>query len=455
MKFGNKHSSVVLEHQPGAGGFFFLAVVAFMLCLPDTDAFMAERSVASSLFVLLGGDIAVEITRLYTPLVAIGLVLALPFLDWRTRKSLPFYLVIILSVATLGWIGGMDVFQGAGYLAIRSNLFLNFVIFPLSFLVCYLLANRSNWFAPVFAGIVLASLLKLAYSIYTYRTAGGIQILGGVESIQGDGGSLNIQVFVASISVLKSVEAFWKRKWKSGIFFLLLNLIFIGGLAASFRRLPLVRMAAICLGGILLMYWLIGRFKRGLLLASAAAIPLAVTLAVTAVAIFGPEQALDRLNSLSLHADSNNAMANSNDAYLDDWTAFPKVIARTLGLGVGFSGSYGVHRVIDDYETEQVPLHIGAFELWASAGIIGALFQLTVFILLPITSIYLLKRKKFWLANIPLLLASALLLLWTGIFPFGAPFFVSPQTCLLLGMGCAALISCPVFTHPRQPEDAK
>jgi hypothetical protein len=455
MKFGNKHSSAVLEHQPGAGGFVLLAVVAFMLCLPDTDTFMAEKSGASNLFVLLGGTMAGEITRLYAPLLAIGLVLALPFLDWRTRKSLPFYMIIYLFVATLGWIGGMDVYQGAGYLAIRSGLFLNFVIFLLSFLVCYLLANRFNWFVPVFSGIALASLLKLAYSIYTYRTAGGIQILGGVESVQGDGGSLDLQVFVASISALMSVESFWKRKWKSGIFFLLLNLIFIGGLAASFRRLSMVRMAAICLGGILLMYWLIGRFKRGLLFASAAAILIAITLSVTAVAIFGPEQALDRLNSLSLHADSNNAMASSNEAYLDDWIAFPKVIAKTSGLGLGFSGNYGVHRVIDDFESEKIPLHIGAFELWASAGIIGALFQLTVFILLPITSIYVLKRKKFWLANIPMLLASALLLLWTGIFPFGAPFYVSAQTCLLLGMGCAALINCPVFTHPSQPEDAK
>ena len=65
MKFGNRHSSAVLEHQPGAGGFVLLAVVAFMLCLPDTDTFMAEKSGASNLFVLLGGTMAGEITRLY------------------------------------------------------------------------------------------------------------------------------------------------------------------------------------------------------------------------------------------------------------------------------------------------------------------------------------------------------------------------------------------------------
>jgi len=255
MKFVTHHKIAVRDQHTGWGRFTWLALAAFILSIPDTDTFMAERSSAPSMFVLIGGATAEEITRLYIPLVAIGLMLALPFTNWRLKKPVSYYVVIVVLLLILGWLAAMDCFQGAGYMSIRSPSFLCIVIILLSYCCFTSLMECSNWFPPILSGIVMASLLKLVYSVYTFRNTGGVRILGGVESMQGDGGSLNLQVFVASISGLKCVEAIWKENWKKSGFFLFLNIIFVAGMAASFRRHPILQMAFICCGATLLMYW--------------------------------------------------------------------------------------------------------------------------------------------------------------------------------------------------------
>jgi hypothetical protein len=407
---------------------------------------MARLQSFPGLFEAVGGSITVEISRLFTPLVATGLVLVLMVLKWRFPRSPAFYTTCLVSVLTLGWACCISLGKGAGYMAIRTDSFLNIVIVTLAFLVGCLLASRPRSLIPLFVGIGFAVLLKLAYSVLMFRHFGGIELMSGVETIQGDGGTLETQAFLAAVTAAMAFDGVLRKKWKFALCMTLLCLILAGGLAASFRRMPLLTMAGVGLGSMLLVSCLQGQLRRGLAVATGACAILALVISATAVGVFGLEQATDRLASLSLSSQGAKKLGESNKEYVDEWTAFASILERSAGVGVGLRESYGIHRLIDDGSAERIPLHTGCFELWASLGVVGVVYHLTLFLFLPLVSIRRALRARPSISDGPFFSASAALLLWNGLAPLGSPFHCCPQLCLLLGLGlgCMASVSATV-----------
>ena len=441
MSFAAKHSPPSFSCRPRAPSGLFLGLAGFLLFLPNTDFWMSQFQSFPGLFELVGGPIAVEISRLFTKLTAVGLVLALAVLKWRRPRSPLFTVVCAVSALTLVWSCSLSVCNGAGYMAIRSPSFLNLLIVSLAFLITCSLASRPGWWIPLFLGVASVALLKLAYSVVAYRHAGGVEITSGLATIRGDDGALLTQAFVAAMATVLAFEAMVRKRWKFAPFMAAVAAIVAVGMAASFRRLVVLLLVGLSLGGILLLSCLWGQLKRGLLVATAACAAMTLAISVTAVIVFGPEQAMDCLASLTLSSRGANKMGADNAQYVDEWAAFPRVLERSQGVGVGFGLGYGVHRLVDNGSPDFIPLHVGAFELWASLGFLGAIYQLSLFVVLPAAGIRRALRRKQCLSDAPLFSVSSALLLWTGLAPLGSPFHQGSQMCLLLGLALGCVVS--------------
>ena len=443
MSFGTRHNPPPRLSLPGSAPGLLLAIAGFCLFLPNTDAFAAQFQSFPGPFELLGGWLAFQISNrgLYRPIVALGLVLVLVLCRWRFPKSLPFYLTCLISTLTLTWACFLALIKDTGFVTIRSDAFVDIVIVTLAFLIGCLLASRPQWLPFLFVGIGFAVLIKLAYSVAVYGQVGGIEIVNGVETIQGDGGTLETQGFMAAVTTIVGLDALFRKRWKVALCMVLVSLIFAAGLAASFRRLTLLKMAGVSLGGILLLSCLRNQVRRGILLSIAACGMIALVTSAVTVSVFGLEQATDRLASLTLSGGSANNLASSNKVYTDDWAAFPQILERSAGIGVGLRQSYGIHRLVDDDFSSFIPLHIASFELWASLGVPGALYHLTLFVFIPLVLIRRAYLQRSSLIDAPFFSVFAALLLWNGLVPLGSPFCFSPQPCLLLGLGLGWSVS--------------
>ena len=417
-----------------------LALGGLLAFLPDTDSTIGRLQRFPSLLARVVhwriGQVAMD---LYPQLLNLTLlaVVAVGLVRGRLSKTRIFFVVCAISASALTVAFSLSIAGGGSvYSSVRYSVpFQTLLILLLAFVVAQQSRDPGALLRPFFLGAGLVELMKICYSVIMYRQFGGIVLLDGVGSLQGDGGNLLTQAFIGAWAAVAGIGRLLRRQWRLAAFSIMCFIIFAGGLAASFRRLCLLQLLGTSFASILLMCWRWGRLRQGLAVSAVVGGVAAVVVGLVAVSMFGPQQTRDRLASVSLSDTSENRLASANENYKAYWTQFPHALEEAMPLGVGFLQDYHIARIEESSVVGGfVPMHIGAFELWASLGVAGAIYHLLVLIGVPLMSLAKMGHCSQNSANDPLFSLAIVFTLWVGLFPFSAPPHFMPQCFLIVGL---------------------
>jgi len=328
-------------------------------------------------------------------------------------------------------------------------------------LMAYSASTRSVHLVPFAIGFLVASAVKCLVVAAIYATGGGVAFLDQIRSMVADGGFLtNLTVAVLCGAVL--VLWFRSSKYPFGSFVSMgLLFLFLIPIIGSFRRSMLVYTVIAVAQGLIFYYHVKGQLVRRLPTMILSALILGGVILFGYITFFGLEDATERLRSLTLQSETSQ-YAGSNNYYLDDWMSWT-ILVRTKGIvGIGFNTDYGLtDRLTIDAASAagmEVPLHVGMFELWVRLGIVGALFHILSFVLLPLWCIF----KKRPCGDERLVIASsfaASFLVLVGLFPFSPPQYMSINMMVPCGIAWGLLAAAyakgaensnPKFLNPRR-----
>lgn len=408
------------------------AVVVTLALLPDYDAFIQKMAGTRSLFTTLTGiapDLVFQHGLKF--LLVLSAAVALPVIFRSLRHPL-MVLFAVMTVVITGYGVGRLLFADLGLKGALSGSNAAFVVV---FFLAVGAAAGARWI-DVRKGLVFAlfavAFAKLAFAVYAYRKFGGVELFSGVASLAADGGVLTVWSMAGLWSFLFAYDNLKRRRVPMALAWTVVFIVFVGALAASFRRDNMIRLVATIVLSMNIAGFLERRALRSALLSLAAAGVGAVLLFATMVAVFGQETAWDRVFSVSKSSESR--FAGSNEAYSDDWRAWGRTFEKHDGLGVGVGQRYGVDRLVENTASGDglIPLHTGTYELGASLGFAGILYQGVAFLLLPLMALARMRRS--WAKPDVLFSASAASILWMGLWPFGPPFYYDPVVIVLLGL---------------------
>ena len=413
------------------------AIGAFLLFLPDTDAFMLERAGRQSLVLFISGGRALPVCLKYTAYVAV-FICPLALLALRiVHFSWPFVTVLVCCSLAGCWALFLTLSGDApGYMAFRGPGFLNLLLLTFGFIITAAATTRPGVLRGLFLGLAGSTILKLLFAAAAYGTTGGVAVLGKISSLQADGGNLNAQVFVAAVGLALGTQRWLTGKRSQALWSFALFLLFTAAIGMSFRRLAIIRLIVVSLGSVLVLFLLWNRLRQGLLYVGMFALLLGLCLVGASVAFFGPALVKDRV--LSLTSPRLSETSDSNESYLDDWRAWPTSISYSRFLGAGLGAYCGIRRPSEDSGAEVIPLHTGTFELWSSLGWAGMVFHLLALVVVPLA---VLSSFRNCAKNAhPAAIVGIVFVMFVALAPFGGPFHAGGQTSLVIGAALGLLV---------------
>ena len=420
------------------------SVTVSLLLLPDYDGFTAEKSSARSL-VSLGTGIPQDfiIQHSFKIVLVVSIMACAVFVVPALRNS--FYRLLAFSgmlACGYGIVRLMVAGQGvSGSVTGVNASFISFVFIAAMAVCC---AQDMFFRSGIVAGVVSVALVKLIHAVFVLKTDGAVEMVAGVSSLAADGGTLTNWAVAALWCGSYGTIYFSKKQYPRSVWCALGFMIFLIALVATFRRTNLIRVLGMMTVTVMLAGYMRRHSFRALGGAALVALVLGGVLAGSTVVVFGVLDGCERM--LSLSPDSDSKYAGSNETYGDDWQAWVSTVIEHYGLGVGPGQPYGVQRLVEEIEsaamTGEIPLHTGSYEMIASFGPAGLIFQFGVLVALPLLAVH--SRRK---ANLPLdalFTASAAFLLWIGLWPFGPPLQFNQATLVLTaiqaGTVCATQI---------------
>ena len=429
-------------NRPGPRNLIVMGFV-FLLFLPDLDLFAISMSPATGLVSRITGLDDMVISRVYIQLVAAFMGFCV-LMNMGTLLRTPRHRVIVLGAGVL--IGYALVQLHFNGVAFREVLRLPPMIGI--YLICMTaLASSCQCRYPLVlrdigVGLLAAALIRLIYSGLMFARYGGTQIVEGVQSFAMDGSLLILWGFLAASAGIFAIRCLERKN--RGLF--VICLIIAGVLsianALSYRRAAQIWILLQFAGGSMLYFWLRRRLLLGVGIVAGVTAAIATAMISAAIVRFGINNAFERL--LSLTSNSDTKFGKSNDAFIDDWQAWKVVIAQTKFLGSGMGLDYGVVRLhdIEQYDrafSDVIPLHTGTYELWASLGILGALFHLLILVVLPIKCLMACRNRSI---EVQMLAANcAAFILVVSLWPLAPPVTYSNQTAVLFGIVFGVLLA--------------
>jgi hypothetical protein len=323
---------------------------------------------------------------------------------------------------------------------IRSGEVMGFYLVALATVTAAFAMRNRDFAAGIILGMTGAALIRLLHAIYAYRLYGGIQIVEGVTSLAMDGALLSLWILAGSVAGMVALDSLLRLQSRPLVISLVLGAVFTIALAASYRRATQFWLMTDIAVGTLAYFWMKGRFAYGLAWVTAAVALMSAGLFAAAVVRFGFVDAYERV--MSVTTTGSQAYSFSNDAYIEDWHAWPETIWKFHFLGSGPGLDYGVGRLVqvDNESGEVIPLHVGLFELWASVGVSGAIYHVVCFLVLPFL---LLRRCRNGDPEIfPFAAVSFSFLVFVGLWPFAPPVSQNFQIAVIIGMCFGCLIAC-------------
>lgn len=404
-----------------------LAILATTLGIVDGDSFTMIVSGVKSGWVYYAlnpwyyGDLAYKLYSLIFFATCYSMVLALnPELIRRNRYN---YYIIIAAISIVYASLRMLVDGYGGWAALAGTEIRSFMLIgTLPLLVFCTMANYSTlpWFVIPFC---IAIFLKSILLAYGYIAFGGVEFMTGVRSVVVDGNALNSLSIGVIITLALAAYLLSNRRFAWAAIAALLCLLLVCMVAGSFRRLVLIKALTGAGIFIIVISYIKGRLMKNLPYMVPFVAVLGAVAGVAYVAIFGFEDAKERLRSLTFQSETGSYSA-SNKFYIEDWTLLGETLIKTGGMGVGFRNEYGISARSDmgseiAMANTEIPLHTGLYEIWGRLGIFGAVFHLIGFIIIPISAIKVARENRnegAWLVA-----PSAAWLLFLGVFPFGSP----------------------------------
>jgi len=415
----------------------FCALAGFLLFIPDLDTSAVARFAENDVFNGFGVIDPDRFIRIYG-LIVCACIAALCFFKVKDifRNKVLIATVSLTGIAAIwgAFMCGIYGKYGFAY-AFRGPAAIAFYLFAGVFVLFSSPTMNMNYFKAAFCGVAGAALTKLCVNaITTLQGGGGAAIFQGVRSVQTDGPTLLCQCFVGCICILAAFSCWRQRRIRMTVIHFAIGLLMFIGLALSFRRLVVIEGVCVLFGAIVLDGWLHGVAAKSILVSGVVLITVSTLMLFAAAFQFGSDVIIERFRSVTfegLQGSGNSAYDASNQDYIDHWERFPGIVSRSRGLGMGYDTDYDGLGPADPASGEEIPLHVGSFELLASVGIAGVVFWAFVLVLVPI---YVLRRAKFLnLQNSELLSAAAMWVLFTAFCPLGPPFYIMPQQAILVG----------------------
>ena len=398
-----------------------LCAFIVILLLPDYDGFIAERSSGPPLLSLVTGipqDLVIQ--HSFKIVLALSMLAGAGFVVLALRNS--FYRWLAFSGLLMCGYGILRLMvAGLGLRGSFTGVNASFISFAL---IGAMAASRAHDFffrAGIVAGVMSVAFVKLIYAVWVFRTGGAVEMITGVPSLAADGGTLSTWA-TAALWCGSYGAIYLSRKEYARTAWCTLGLtIFLIALAATFRRTNLIRVLGMMAVMVLLAGYMRRRSLRAFVGVASVVFILGGILIGSTVVIFGLADSYER--ALSLSPDSGSKYGGTNEAYSDDWQAWIGTVLEHYGLGVGPGQPYGVQRLVEEVEnaamTGEIPLHTGSYEMLASFGPAGLIFQFGALVGLPLVAVHF--RRKSHVPLDPLFTASAAFLLWIGLWPFGPP----------------------------------
>ena len=357
------------------------ASIVVLLLIPDYDGFVVEKSsVPPLLSVVTGIPQELVIQHSFKIVLALSILACAGFVIIE-RDNILYRWLAFLGILICGYGTLRLMLAGLGLSSV-SGINASFVSFVLIAAMAACCAQDVFCRAGIVGGLVCVALVKLIYAVFVFKSGGAVEMISGVSSLAADGGTLTTWATGALWCGSYGAIYLTKKRYARTAWCALGLTIFLIALAATFRRTNLIRL----LGMMTVMVMLVGYMRRRSLraLAGAALVVLALggILAGSTVAVFGIGDSYERV--LSLSPDSDSKYGGTNETYSDDWRAWVSTVIEHYGLGVGPGRPYGVQRLVEEIEsasmTGEIPLHTGSYEMIASFGPAGAMFQFGVLV---------------------------------------------------------------------------
>lgn len=435
--------------------------VGFLFGFVETDAFALHKALqgGGSIYYIFNvwnyGD---NSAKLYFLFFSGALVASLAFVNaHRLRNYQPVIatlsVVMLVLVACLRLVMDEGIFVAIAGTEMRS--FLPIMFIPLSVYCMAVWAPRAlKMFARGFFG---ALVIKAVVLMPGYYLSGGLPFYHTVSAVVDGGVLFNFSIGVLAFSGFALCR--YRTKADTKVVCLVgCSILFFFLIMASYRRGILIRTCLSFMLASIILLFVQGKLWRLLPRLLIFAIVSIAGVIGCYIAIFGADLAGDRLFSL-WGASEKAELGDSNRYYEDDQATLLEVFRKSHGLGVGLRKEYGTSFRLGgasdetEYAVTEIPLHTGVYELLARVGIFAVPFIVTVFVVLPLSSIRWLKVVSLEWQVVGAIAAAWLLV--NGLWPYAPPPYTNQSIWISFGVAIGLLAASQIKALHFQDGPAK